>query len=57
VAGKTYTILYRDDVAAGTWQKLADVPDQGTTGEVEITDPGTGSVAARFYRLVTPQQF
>jgi hypothetical protein len=57
VAGKTYTILYRDDVATGTWQKLADVPDQGATGEIEITDSGAGAVAARFYRLVTPQQF
>jgi hypothetical protein len=57
VAGKTYTILYRDDVATGTWQKLADVPDQGATGEIEITDSGAGTVAARFYRLVTPQQF
>ena len=56
VAGKTYTILYRDDVAAGTWQKLADVPDQGATGEIEVTDAGAGA-ATRFYRLVTPQQF
>jgi Lamin Tail Domain/Bacterial TSP3 repeat len=53
VAGKTYTILYRDTLSGGSWQKLADVPASATTQIVTVHD-ATGAIAARFYRLDTP---
>jgi hypothetical protein len=58
VAGKSYTLYYRDDVAGGTWKKLADVGTLATTGPVTVTDPGPAPVgnATRFYRVVTPAQ-
>ena len=56
IAGKTYSVLYRDDVASGSWFKLADVPAQGSTGVVSATDPTMGGSATRFYRIVTPAQ-
>ena len=54
VAGKTYTVLYRNNLNAGTWLKLADVPAQTSTGPITVNDPTAGGSAARFYRLVTP---
>ncbi|PYK98315.1 MAG: hypothetical protein DME19_13015 [Verrucomicrobia bacterium] len=56
VAGKTYSVLYRDDLSSGTWLKLTDVSAQGSTGAMTIGDPTSGSVTTRFYRLVTPAQ-
>lgn len=53
LAERTYSILYRDDLASGSWQKLTNVAAQPSTGEVEITDSATGA-SKRFYRLVTP---
>jgi hypothetical protein len=55
VAGKTYTVLYREDLATGPWLKLRDVPAQPATTEVGITDSEVGTTPTRFYRLVTPQ--
>ena len=54
-AGKTYTLLYRDELGSGTWLKLTDVPAQPASGVVTIQDPASGSATTRFYRLVTPQ--
>ena len=56
VAGKTYSVLYRDDLSSGTWLKLTNVSAQGSTGAMTIGDPTSGSVTTRFYRLVTPAQ-
>ena len=55
VAGKTYSIQYRDQVDLGRWTKLTDVPAQPSTGEIEMMDPDAATNATRFYRLVTPQ--
>ena len=55
VAGKTYTILYRDNLELDSWTRLADVPAQPASGEVQITDSSVGARPARFYRLVTPR--
>ena len=54
VAGRTYTVLYRDDLSKGTWLSLQNVPRQGTTGPLDVTDSGAGASATRFYRIVTP---
>jgi hypothetical protein len=56
VAGETYSLFYRDNVANGVWFKLTDVPVQAATGVVAVNDPAAGAVSARFYRLVTPSQ-
>ncbi len=37
VAGKTYTVQFRDSLA-GSWLKLADVPAPTSTGPVDVTD-------------------
>lgn len=55
VAGKSYTVLYRDAMASGPWSRLTDVPAQTGAAVVEIPDAGAGAAGARFYRLVTPQ--
>jgi hypothetical protein len=55
VTGKTYTVLYQTNLTATSWLRLTDVPSQATTGLIEVSDPGAGTGAARYYRLVTPQ--
>jgi len=51
-ATNSYTVQYRDSLAAGTWNKLTDVSARTTNRTVTVTDPGaTGN---RFYRLLTP---
>lgn len=56
VAGKTYTVQYRDLVDNGPWQKLADIPAQLASGPYSVTDTTVESSATRFYRVVTPAQ-
>src|SRR5262249_42803015 len=56
VAGVGYTLLFSDNLASGTWTKLRDFPEDPTTRTIIVNDPGAASVAARFYRLVTPIQ-
>ena len=53
VAGKTYSILYRSQLTFGSWQKLSDVPAQGTTQSVTVQDSANTN-ATRFYQLATP---
>lgn len=52
VAGKTYSVLYKNDLTAGTWQKLRDLTG---AGPVTITDI-VGQDGSRYYRVVTPAQ-
>ncbi|MEW6158352.1 MAG: lamin tail domain-containing protein [Verrucomicrobiota bacterium] len=54
VAGKTYSILYRDQLDNGSWRKLADIPARPVNETVEIPDNNVASAQTRFYRLVTP---
>jgi hypothetical protein len=53
VAGRTYTVQYRDALAAGTWQRLVDVLALPSSGPVTVVDP-LPNVRGRFYRVVTP---
>jgi hypothetical protein len=55
VAGKTYTVQYRDSLGYGAWQKVADVPVQATAGPAEVVDSDAAALT-RFYRAVTPAQ-
>lgn len=54
IAGRSYTILYRDALANPTWHKLQDVPSQATAHTVNISVP-TEASSGRFFKVVTPQ--
>ena len=56
VAGKTYTVQYRNLVDTGTWIPLAAVPAQPVTGPYSVSDTNVVSSTMRFYRVVTPAQ-
>ncbi len=52
VAGKSYTILRRNNLSADSWAKWINIPGQPSTHQVTVTD--SDITAQRFYRLVTP---
>lgn len=54
VAGKTYSILFKNDLNDPTWLKLTDVPAQPGSGPLNVPDPNAANASVRFYRLVTP---
>jgi hypothetical protein len=54
VAGRAYSILWRDFAESGSWIKLLDVPAAGTTQLRQIVDNTLGGRAQRFYRITTP---
>ncbi len=54
VAGKSYTVQYRDNATDGSWQTLTVLQPAAVTGPVQVTDPPTFGNTKRFYRLVTP---
>lgn len=56
IAGKTYTILFREGLVAGTWQPLASISARPDNEPVIVIDADAGVVPARIYRLVTPAQ-
>ncbi|MFN0067317.1 MAG: lamin tail domain-containing protein, partial [Limisphaerales bacterium] len=54
VAGRSYTLLYRDLAPGGRWRRLYDVPAAGVNRDLGVPDPTAGSLTERYYRLVTP---
>jgi hypothetical protein len=54
VSNKTYTVEFTDELAPGSWSKLADFTASPSNGTESVQDPNY--VAGRFYRLVTPRQ-
>lgn len=57
VAGKSYTIQYRDALSGSGWLKVQDIPRQPFARVVEASDDSAGkSSFSRYYRIVTPQQ-
>ncbi|HET6409520.1 MAG TPA: hypothetical protein VFG14_16660, partial [Chthoniobacteraceae bacterium] len=52
LAGKPYTVRYRDDLTGGTWQTLATI--EGTGAVVTVQDSGAGAQTQRYYQVVTP---
>ena len=54
MAGKSYTVQYRDSLSSGFWQKLADVAPQAASTVVQVNDSGANGAANRYYRIVTP---
>jgi len=55
VAGRTYSLLYREDIANGPWLKVQDLAPQASTQDLKVVDPQAGR-RTRFYQLVTPQR-
>jgi hypothetical protein len=53
VAGKTYSLLWSEDVANGPWLKVQDISAQVLTQELAVSD-SNALRTMRFYRLVTP---
>jgi hypothetical protein len=56
IAGKTYTVRYKNDLAAATWTKLLDVPAQAADTLLDATDPNGVGQPRRFYQVITPAQ-
>jgi hypothetical protein len=54
LSNKTYSVQFRDNLAAATWQRFTNVTARTTNFMHTITD--SNAVPNRFYRLVTPYQ-
>ena len=55
VAGKAYTVRYKNALTDTTWTKLADVPAPVADTLYDVIDPAAGAQSKRFYQVVTPQ--
>jgi hypothetical protein len=53
VSNRTYTVQFTDDLTAGPWLRLADLPAYATNRTVTVSDPQ--AIPNRFYRLITPR--
>ena len=56
IAGKTYTVRYKNALTDAAWTNLGHVPAQGADTLIEVADPGAVAQPRRFYQVVTPQQ-
>ena len=54
LAGRTYTVEYRDAFPLGQWQKLADVSNLVADGMISVTNSISGNDGTRYYQLLTP---
>jgi hypothetical protein len=54
VAGRSYTLLYRDLAGGGRWRRLYDVPAADVNRDLRVPDPTATATTERYYRLVTP---
>ena len=54
IAGKAYTVRYKDDLNAATWTNLQQISAPGVDTVTTVND--TPGVSKRFYQVVTPQQ-
>ena len=54
ISNKTYSVLFSQRPAGGTWTKLADVLARATNRVEVVPDPGW--TTNRFYRIATPRQ-
>ncbi len=54
VSNRTYSVQFTDNLGAGIWTRLADVPARGTNFIRQFID--SGWTTNRFYRAVTPRQ-
>ena len=52
--GKSYTVLYSDDLKTGLWKTLQTVTGSATAQEITVEDKTGSTVDRRFYRLTSP---
>ena len=55
VSNRTYSVLFREDMAVGSWSKVSDVVATTTNRLVRVLDSRPAKVPPGFYRLVTPK--
>jgi hypothetical protein len=55
VAGRAYTVQYKESLTDATWLTLRELPVQTATGPVAIDD-GAATASRRFYRVLIPAQ-
>ncbi len=53
VSNRTYSVLFRDELDAGAWQRLTNISVRTTNRLESLVDP-VPAPAHRYYRLVTP---
>jgi parallel beta-helix repeat protein len=53
MAGKSYQAQYKNSLSDQEWTLLKDIPKQGTSALMEITDP-LETTGARYYRIIIP---
>lgn len=51
VAGKAYSVQYRNSLATGEWQTLVDIPVQSVAGPLTVTDSDIPN-GSRYYRIL-----
>lgn len=56
IAGKTYTVRYKNALTDASWTKLTDIAAQASDTSLDIADPSATAQTKRFYQVVTPQQ-
>ena len=55
VSNRTYSVLFREDMAGGSWSKVSDVVATTTNRLVRVLDSRPAKVPPGFYRLATPK--
>jgi len=53
ISNRTYTVQYSDDLPAGRWTRLGDLPARATNHAASLFDPA--ATTNRFYRVATPR--
>ena len=56
VAGLSYSVQYRDQLDAGDWQTLTNIPAQSTNQAITVEDADAIGKPQRFYRIVAPMR-
>jgi hypothetical protein len=54
IAGRVYTVQYRDSLTGGAWLNWRDITPQPTNGPVEVIDSPLTNMSERYYRLFIP---
>jgi hypothetical protein len=55
LAGKSYSVQYKDSLSGGTWITLRSFDPQSSTQATELSDAIPPNTLSRFYRLTTPK--
>ena len=56
IAGKTYTVRFKNALTEAAWTKLTDLPAQPADTLLAVPDPSASAETRRYYQVITPQQ-